>query len=258
MKPSIDTPSGYIEKLRPMYVELFRLAHAIVGNLELAEFVLRKAVYEAYNRRVEWRERMSFAEGLTQTVRMVALNELSSIRSVGSFENDWVPPEIPFEASIDQRALMTRVLREPPTLIRELMLYYGCGLKISQIAQVMGEKPAEVKEALNRFRSRLERSRMHKGGKHVMEDSLERLLILLLQSSDDDIPDSGVVFRAFERDADASPRGRMEIGRALAIGLVSLGALVCALMFWLVAVLIEPMNPAALPAAEPAITQRVP
>lgn len=259
LKPTIDTPSGYIEKLRPIYVELFRMAHVIVGNLELAEYVLRKAVYEAYRRRGEWRERMSFAEGLQQTVRMVGLAELQSIRAVGSFESDWAPPELPPDADPDQRALLSRVQRESPELVRELMLYYGCGLKVSQIAQIMAEKPTDVKDALFRFRRRLERSRAHfqKGAKHAMEDQLERLLLALLGMPGEDVPDSGVVFRAFERDADAAPRARRPVSHLIAGLLVVAGALVCALMFWLVAVLIEPVNPLSIPANAPAQTAQI-
>ncbi len=256
MKQSIDDPQGYILKLRPLYIELFREAHAIVGNLELAEYTLKKAVYEAYLRRNEWRERMSFREGLQQTVRMVALSELGNIRSVGSFDGDWTPPEPAGEITSEQKTLYARLMRESDELVRTLMLYYGCGLRVSQIAQIMDEKPADVKEALFRFRRRLERSRVsHGGDRHVMEDSLERLLIMLLCAHSDDVPDSGVVFRAFERDADTAPRARKPVSHVLAALLICVGALLCALMFWLVAVLIEPANPMSLPANAPAQTE---
>lgn len=243
-----------------MYVELFRMAHVIVGNLELAEYVLRKAVYEAYRRRGEWRERMSFEEGLQQTVRMVSLTELQSIRAVGSFESDWAPPELPPDADQDQRALLARVQRETPELVRALMLYYGCGLKVGQIAQIMDEKPSDVKESLFRFRRRLERSRVHfqQAAKHAMEDQLEHLLLTLLGVPGEDVPDSGVVFRAFERDAHAAPRARKPISHIVAALLVIGGALVCALMFWLVAVLIEPTNPLSIPATAPAHVESQP
>lgn len=242
MKPTIDDPQGYIAKLRPCYTELFRTAHAIVGNAELAEFVLKKAVYEAWQRRGEWRERMSFREGLSQTVRMVALAELQSIRSVGSFERDWslLTPD-PAALTPDQRQIMTRLQRESPDLNRALMLYYGCGLRIGQIAQVMNKKPAQVRDMIYMLRTRLERSRMRiGGGKHLMEDNLERLLLAMLQQSGADVPDSGVVLRAFERDAAAAPKPRRSAGKIVAAAFIAAFAIVCALLFWLVAILMEP------------------
>lgn len=242
MKPTIDDPQGYIAKLRPCYTELFRTAHAIVGNAELAEFVLKKAVYEAWQRRGEWRERMSFREGLSQTVRMVALTELQSIRSVGAFDNDWslLTPDAA-TLTPDQRQILTRLQRESPDLNRALMLYYGCGLRIGQIAQVMFKKPAQVRDMIYMLRTRLERSRMRiGGGKHLMEDNLERLLLAMLQLEGDDVPDSGVVLRAFERDAAAAPKPRKSAGKILAAAFIAVGAIVCALLFWLVAILMEP------------------
>ena len=44
MKRSIDDPHGFIERVRPMYDELFQCAYALTGNLELAEYVLRSAL----------------------------------------------------------------------------------------------------------------------------------------------------------------------------------------------------------------------
>lgn len=242
MKRSIDDPQGYIAKLQPIYIELFRTAHAIVGNLELAEYVLKKAIYEAFLRRGEWRERMSFREGLSQTVRMVALIELQNILSVGSFDSDWALPELdPESLAPEQKLIYARLARESLELNRVLMLYYGCSLRISQIAQVIGKRPSQVRDMLYMFRSRLERSRLRFGeAKHAMEDSLERLLISMLQMPGDEVPDSGMVIRAFERDADAAPKARRSAGRIVAVVLCSLGAVACALLFWLVAVLMEP------------------
>lgn len=253
MKQSIDDPQGYILKLRPLYIELFREAHAIVGNLELAEYVLKKAIYEAYLRRGEWRERMSFREALGQTVRMVALAELAHIKGVGSFDSDWQPPVPMEDISSDQRQLYARLMRESTSLVRMLMLYYACGLRINQIAQVMATRPGEVRDALVRFRSRLERSRIKfgKSPKHQMEDMLEQLLLAMLQATDEDVPDSGPIFRAFERDAEGAPRARLSKSRVVATVLISLGAIVCAILFWVVAIIIDnhPVQPSAGPGA---------
>lgn len=241
LKRSIDEPQGYIEKLQPLYNELFRTSHAIVGNAELAEYVLKKAIYEAYQRRNEWRERMSFREGLHQTVRMVALSELQNLRDAGSFDTDWEPSQPQQELTAQQRRVYQRLMRENAEMIRALTLYYACGLRVTQIAQVMRQKPQQVRDTLYMFRRRIERSRQaEQGGKHTMEDSMEQLLVMMLQSDGEDVPASGPIFRAFERDAAAAPKPRRSVGRIVAISLCSVGALLCAALFWLVAILMEP------------------
>ena len=53
MRSKDGDPAAYLQRLRPLYVELFRMAHAIVGNVELSEYVLRSAIVEAYLRRRE-------------------------------------------------------------------------------------------------------------------------------------------------------------------------------------------------------------
>ena len=250
MKPGIDEPQAYLSKLAPIYTELFRVAHTIVGNGELAEYVLKKATYEAWQRRSEWQERMSFSEGLGQTVRMVALVELQNIKHIGSFELDWqLPPIDPQDVSADQRQILSKLSREGPELTRALMLYYGCGLRISQIAQVLGVRAAAARDMLYMFRTRLERSRQRMGDKHHMEDNLERLLLAMLSLVAEDVPDSGALFRAFERDVAFAPKPRLSKGRVMGIILGALGAILCAVVFWVFAILMEPDMPVVEPEA---------
>ncbi len=240
MKRTIDDPQGYIDRLRGMYVELFRTAHAIVGNLELAEYVLKRAIFEAYLRRNEWRERMGFREGLSQTVRMVAINELQAIRGVGDFEFDWTMDAL-CGGQLAQDALCARLLRENERTQRITVLYYGCNLRVAQIAQVMRLKPALVRDELTRLRTRLSRGgKWRAQGRHALESALETLAAQMLNQPGEEVPDAGQVYRAFERDAAGSPRARRSAGRIVAAVLCVLGALCCAALFWLVAVMFEP------------------
>lgn len=41
MRPNLDDPQGYQVRLKPLYGEMFRAAYAIIGNRDLAEFVLK-------------------------------------------------------------------------------------------------------------------------------------------------------------------------------------------------------------------------
>ena len=96
MPRAIDDPQLFIERVRPAYDELFQCAYALTGNLELAEYVLRSALLEAFLRRGEWRERMSFHEGVAYALRVVALkswNESPAARgSAPSAVTSSVPP----------------------------------------------------------------------------------------------------------------------------------------------------------------------
>ena len=262
MKTGIDEPQVYLGKLAPLYIELFRAGHSIVGNAELAEFVLKKAAYEAWQRREEWEDRMSFAEGLGQTVRMVALSELQSIKGVGSFDKDWQLPQVDEQQlNAEQRHILTKLNRESPELLRALILYYACGLRVGQIGTVLGLRTGQVREMLYMFRTRLERSRLRSGSKHMMEDNLERLLQLMLATDGPDVPDFGPLFRAFERDAALAPKPKLLKSRIAGLVLGGIGAVICGVAFWLVAVLMDggaapiPPDPPAQIEAEVAKSQ---
>ncbi len=162
MKPSIDDPHGFIERVRPAYDELFQCAYVLTGNLELAEYVLRSALLAAYLRRGEWHERMSFHEGIAYALRAVALTELKRIRAVGGYELDWALPSGP-DLTPEEAALFARVERESPRTQRLMLMLYGCAMKVSQTAQALSMSPPAVREAQRRLLSRLTRARRRGG-----------------------------------------------------------------------------------------------
>lgn len=238
----MEEPGGYLQRLRPIYVRLFRMAHAIVGNLELSEYVLRSAIVEAYLRRKEWQGRMGFQEGLEHTVRGVALVELKRMRAAGSFELDWQMPAALAPEGMVPQTLWGRLQRESDTTQRIALLYYGCGLTQRQIAQVMRMYAPDVSGRLRRLGSRLLRSARLSGqrGRRVLENHLEALMLGALSQPGEDVPEAGAVFRSFERDVEGAKRPRASAGRVVATVLKVVGALVLAAAFWLVAVLLEP------------------
>ena len=86
MKDRLDERGEYLSKLRPMTNGLFNAAHAIMGNCELAEYVMQEAVLDAYLQRRKWRESVGFREGLMRSVRVRALDELGIQEDI---EVDW-------------------------------------------------------------------------------------------------------------------------------------------------------------------------
>lgn len=253
MKRSIDDPQGYVERLRPLMNALFRAAHAITGNLELAEYVLRSAMLEAYRRRDEWRDRMSFREGLMYTVRLVALTELKAIRDVGQYEDDWAPIAPPEAKDAAGAALAARLMRESDRAIRAMVLYYGCGLKPGQVGEALLVDAGAVRTLLSRLTARLERGVSRQGvrGKRALEERLTDIARAMLEVDGADLPDAGAMLRAFERDAQAVVKRRFAPGRMLGAVLLTAGMVVFAALFWLLAILMEPRGaPVPAPTAQ--------
>lgn len=252
MKKGINDPLEYLQRLKPCYVRLFRIAHAIVGNLELSEYVFRSAMVEAYLRRREWQGRMNFQEGLEHTVRGVALVELGRMRQSGSFEEDWRLPDFPEPQDKVQRILYARLIRENEITQRIAALYYGCALSPKQIGKVLGISVSDVNGRIRRLTSRLLRSAHLSGqnGKRKLEDGLESLILAALDQTGEDVPEAGAIFRSFERDVDGARPPRTSVGRVVSVALKVAGALLLAFMLWLLAVLLTPNGAIPVPEAE--------
>ena len=249
MKRSIDDPHGFIERVRPMYDELFQCAFALTGNLELAEYVLRSALREAFLRRGEWRDRMSFHEGIAYALRAVAMTELRRIRSVGGFDLDWTLPS-GVNLSGEELALRDRVERESPRTQRLMLLTYGCGLKAGQVGQALSLSAPGVKEGQHRLLSRLQRA--FGLGRREMETRMEALSEKLLLTPCPEAPAASQMLRAFERDTQGQTGRRTSAGRVASVTFLIVGALLCALLFWLLTVLLEPRSPVEAASPTPA------
>jgi DNA-directed RNA polymerase specialized sigma24 family protein len=247
MKRSIDDPHSFIERVRPVYDELFQCAYALTGNLELAEYVLRSALLEAFLRRCEWRERMSFHEGIAYALRAVALTELKRIRAVGGYELDW---SLPAGANLthDEAALRDRLSRESVRTQRVTLLLYGCAMKPTQAAQALSLSVPGIREAQRRLISRFQRAL--RLGRREMESRMESLSEKLLSSPCADAPGCGEMLRAFERDAQGQASRKTSAGHVAGMTFLIAGALLCAILFWLLTVLLEPRT-ATQPGASP-------
>jgi DNA-directed RNA polymerase specialized sigma24 family protein len=218
-----------------MYDELFQCAYALTGNLELAEYVLRSALLEAYLRRGEWRERMSFHEGIAYALRAVSMAELRHIRSVGGFELDWALPR-GVDLTPLEEALRDRVERESPRTQRLMLLIYGCGLKATQAGQALSLSAPGVKEGQRRLLSRLQRASGL--GRREMETRMEALSEKLLLTPCPEAPACSQMLRAFERDAVGQTGRKASAGRVASVLFIFVGAIL-----WLLTVLLEPRAP---------------
>ena len=248
MRRSMDDPHAFVERVRPAYNELFQCAYTLTGNLELSEYVLRSALLEAFLRRGEWRERMSFHEGVAYALRAVALTELKRIRGVGGYELDWSLPE-GADLTPDEAAIRERLSRESIRTQRLTLLLYGCAMKPSQAAQALTLSVPGVREAQRRLLARFQRA-AHLG-RREMEGHLESLSEKLLLAPCPDAPDCGALLRAFERDAQSQTARRASAGHLAGMTFLVVGAILCAILFWLLTVLLEPRATTQPSASQP-------
>ncbi len=72
---------------------------------------------------------------------------------------------------------------------------------------------------------------------------MEALSEKLLLTPCPEAPACGQMLRAFERDAVGQTSRRTSAGRVASVTFLFVGALLCALLFWLLTVLLEPRNP---------------
>lgn len=239
MNATPDELRVYFARVRPVYGELFGMAHAICGNYELAEYSLQRAMLEGFALNARYRGRSSFREGLRNAVKRIAFTEAMNLRSE-RMESTWDGFR---HASLDEpadNALLELISQEPAELRRLLILRYGCSLSASRAARVLDISADEARSKLSRFEARIKR---RLGGKQrirfdsMMEDACREEL----KSAAAGAPDMGAAYRSFEVEVSQAKAPVKHRASKLAAGVIcGVLALVCAFAFLLLAVLLVP------------------
>lgn len=217
---------AWFRRVEPLYPELFNMAHVICGNYDRAEYALRSAILEVYLQNADGG--MGFREKLRSATREEALRaaeEDDELTWRGFSETD---PD-PLVRLASQEGLETQ---------RMLMLRHGAGLSPGKIAALTGLSPRYVRQTLNRFEIRCRRSLSGQQRAHfdaMFARSARRQL-----ASRSGVPHPAGVYRAFEAEASRQPMQEHVVTRIVYRALVLAMALVCALLFWLFAVLVQP------------------
>ena len=235
MKPVdlLQDPSQFLEKVRPNYPRLFRAAHALAGNAEIGEYILRNALVETYLRRSEWIGRMRLRDSLMHTLCAVASAEMPRIHNTGTYENDWT---FSICEPSDSGAL-GEISRMDPPMQRFAVLYYGCDLTPRQAAGVMGIRVREAEAMRRRLRALLVK-RSPKA--NAAEDRAEAAIKEAMGRQTEDTGEMGSVFRAFERDVDGCAQSDSPARRVFGGALKAVFAVLLVALFWLLAVLLDP------------------
>lgn len=247
MRSAEDDINRFIERIRPFLTGLYRRAEVIVANESFAEYIVQNAITEAYPLYLEGRGRAAFQEGLYALVRNIALDELNSNRNMEDYAQDaeeTVEQSLYLNAPYTQddaieSALYTRVMREKYLLRRMLMLKYGCGLNATQIGNVLNMRAGDVRQRLRILNARLFRGAR---GTQIpaLEQRLSQMSIAALNRQSDDVPDMTTIFQLFAENIQSLRGVKRRAPVILHAVLMIVGGLLCAMLFWLISILLVP------------------
>ena len=218
----------WFKHVEPLYPELFNTAHAICGNYDQAEYALRGAILEAWADSAE--VGMGFREKLRGAVREEAFEQLKS--SSGEVDFTW-----PGFSETGNDAIQKQLNRESIENQRILMLRHGVGLSSGRIAKLTDHSAAQVRSVLERFESRCRRSLSPQERSHF--DSLFARIARRQLAARTGVPHPAAVYRAFEAEASRLEVPEHKLSKVIFRILVFLMALICAVLFWLFAVLVQ-------------------
>ena len=121
---------------------------------------------------------------------------------------------------------------------RALMLRHGVGLSPGRISVITGMPVGMIRRALNRYLSRVRRA-MPGGQRGRAEAHIHRAMTRQLAARQG-VPPPAAVYRAFEAEASGLQPPTHRLSQVIYRVLVLVMALVCAALFWLFAVLVQP------------------
>ena len=232
MQQTSEALRTWFSRVEPMCPELFNAAYAMCGNYELAEQTLCAAVVELWLQGVA--PGMGFRERARSILRDEAFSTMTSPQARGA-ELTW--PGLP-EIRADS-AVLHQARQEKVELQRLLLLRYGCGLSVRSICELVDIAPARLRTLLEHFESRCRRS-LSGSDRNRVESLITQACQQLLTQGRSGVPAASRVYRAFEAEASRSEAATHRLPRILGRVLLTAMALLCAALFWLFAVLVQP------------------
>lgn len=234
MKKTSDAVRIYSDRLQPQIRLFYRAAHAVTGSRRLAECVLSNAAVSAYLNRSEWRERMSFREGVLRAIWTEGREQLRR-----EPEADWDWPGLTRDMD-EAHPLIDILSTEPPEAQRTMLLRYGCSLTAKEIALLTGRLPEQVRDQLSRCQMRAERelNAMEVNCKPFDRYAGREFRQWMNRENSESI-DVGYFLTTFERDVMGTRQPRRILAKVIRWILTIIAALILAVGVWLIAVLME-------------------
>lgn len=229
-RPEVEEFQLYFSRIRPIYYQLFSIAHAITGNCDQAEYCLQYAMLDCWSSGDANASHHGFREGLRSSVIRAAL------KSASNEEYDW--KGLQTDPDSDD-PLAKLIAQEPAELQRLIALHYGCGLSPRRIAKAVGWDLDRVHTLLSRFEARTRR-RLSGGDRRRFDVQVVRTVRSQLSQTNTMAPEMGSIFRTFQADAASIARPNRLPARILRAVLAVILAIFCIVAFWFTAVLIQP------------------
>ena len=220
----------YFNRVSYAVPELFNMAYAICGSRELAEFSLQYTLTEGWLG--ESHGGMGFREGLRNTVRKVAYEE--------AVEANKKSPEVTWDGlqEPDSDPVLHALAREDTDTRRLAALRYGCSLSVGRIARLTNSTAGQVRRDLEQLERNVSR-RLPAAQRRKVEALLTRAVRRSFAEPSRDMPSMGAIYRSFEAEATENRRSSHLAARIIRWVIAAVVVVLCMLIFWLAAVLIQ-------------------
>ena len=239
----------YFNRIRPIYHQLFNLAHAITGNCDQAEYCLQYAMLDCWANADASANRHGFRESLRNSTIHAALRLTQSEDGKAEFDWDGLAAR-----EGEPSTVVHLIAQEPLETRRMLALRYGCGLSLRRIARLTACEKGRVQARLHRFEARARR-RLSGGDRRRADLLIAQAVRAQLALPSPQAPEISSVFRTFQADAASISRPSRLPVRILRGVLAIALALICVAAFWLAAVLMQPARLEAPAAQSAALAQ---
>ena len=218
----------YFGRVRPVYHQLFNMAHAITGNAAQAEYCLQYALLDC------WKGGESSHRGLRDALKRSVVR--AAVKNTAMDAADWDALQAPPD---DPDALRRMIAQENIETRRILALKYGCGLPLGRIARLMDTDAGCVKQLIERFEARTRR-RLEASDRRKYDILLHQSMRSFFAAPSPLAPEMGSVFRSFQADAAGIAKPSRLPMRIAQWVFTALLAIACVVAFWFAAVLIQP------------------
>ena len=218
----------YFGRIRPVYHQLFNMAHAITGNAAQAEYCLQYALLDC------WKGGESSHRGLRDALKRSVVR--AALKNAQSDAPDWDA----LQTTADDPDQIRRLISPESTEVRRILaLKHGCGLSSARIARLMGTDTARVRQIIDRFEARIRR-RLDRSARRKYDVLIHHAVRSYFVEASPLTPEMNSVFRVFQADAaDVAKPGKLP-ARIVKWVLAAVLAAICIAAFWLAAVLIQP------------------
>jgi len=220
----------YFSRVRPIYHQLFNLAHAITGAREQAEYALQFAMLECWSAGIVNASQHGFREGLRNSVMHAAAREAGQ----GECAWDELRPD-----PESQNPILRAIAQENAETRRLLALRYGCGLSHRRIVRATGMEADRVHTLLRRFEARTKR-RLSPAQRRKFDLLIAQAVRNQMHQPTAAAPAMDQVFRTFQADASAISHPSRLPARLLRIIAGIILAVFCIAAFWFTAVMMQP------------------